>query len=206
MVGYSQRQNSDLRPDFLDRFRYRLHFLALACFGVLLIAMTRLHFAMNVSVCFALYGALHASALVIALRDHHSIGRNCIFIAAAAGLSAMTLHVGIATAHWLGPRGGNVALYTALGLSAVTGAATYGVLIRACGIYELTVRALAVICLSCMLAAYAAMVTLAHFRFLGQWWLAVLWWYAFSGCLWYLDNYGLFGDRTCSGRTPRPRI
>jgi hypothetical protein len=206
MVGYSQRQNSDLRPDFLDRFRYRLHFLALACFGVLLIAMTRLHFAINVSVCFALYGALHASALVIALRDHHSIGRNCIFIAAAAGLSAMTLHVGIATAHWLGPRGGNVALYTALGLSAVTGAASYGVLIRACGIYELTARALAVICLSCMLAAYAAMVTLAHFRFLGQWWPVVLWWYAFSGCLWYLDNYGFFGERTCSGRTPRPRI
>jgi hypothetical protein len=206
VVGYSQRQNSDLRPDFLDRFRYRLHFLALACFGVLLIAMTRLHFAINVSVCFALYGALHASALVIALRDHHSIGRNCIFIAAAAGLSAMTLHVGIATAHWLGPRGGNVALYTALGLSAVTGAASYGVLIRACGIYELTARALAVICLSCMLAAYAAMVTLAHFRFLGQWWPVVLWWYAFSGCLWYLDNYGFFGERTCSGRTPRPRI
>jgi hypothetical protein len=206
VVGYSQRQNSDLRPDFLDRFRYRLHFLALACFGVLLIAMTRLHFAMNVSVCFALYGALHASALVIALRDHHSIGRNCIFIAAAAGLSAMTLHVGIATAHWLGPRGGNVALYTALGLSAVTGAASYGVLIRACGIYELTARALAVICLSCMLAAYAAMVTLAHFRFQGQWWPVVLWWYAFSGCLWYLDNYGFFGERTCSGRTPRPRI
>jgi hypothetical protein len=206
MVGYSQRQNSDLRPDFLDRFRYRLHFLMLACFGGLLIAMTRLHFATNVSVCFALYGALHASALVIALRGHPPIWRNGIFIAAAAGLSAMTLHVGIATAHWLGPSGGNVALYAALGLSAVTGAAAYGVLIRVCGIHELTARALAVICLSCLLAAYAAIVTLAHFRFLGQWWLAVLWWYAFSGCLWYLDNHGSSGERTCSGRTPRPRI
>ena len=30
MVGYSQRQNSDLRPDSLDRFRYPLHFLLLA--------------------------------------------------------------------------------------------------------------------------------------------------------------------------------
>ena len=206
MVGYSQRQNSDLRLDLLDRFRYRLHFLMLACFGALLIAMAKLHFATNVSVTFALYGALHASALVIALRDHHPISRNCIFIAAAAGLSAMTLHVGIATAHWLGPGRGNVALYAALGFSAVTGAATYGVLIRVCGIYELTARALAVICLSCLLAAYAAIVTLAHFRFLGQWWLAVLWWYAFSGCLWYLDNHGPSGERTCSGRTPRPRI
>ena len=118
----------------------------------------------------------------------------------------MTPHVGIAAAHWLGTSGRSVALYAALGLSAVTGAATYGVLIRLCGIYELPARPLAVICLNCLLAAYAAIFTLTHFRFLGQWWLAVLWWYAFSGGLWYFDDQGLFGDRTCSGRTPRPRI
>jgi hypothetical protein len=206
VVGYSQRQNSDLRPDSLDRFRYPLHFLLLACFGVLLIAMTRLHFATDLSVSFALYGVLHASALVIALRAHHPIWRICIFIGAAAGLSAMTLHVGMAAAHWLGTGGGNVSLYAALGLSAVTGAATYGVLIRLCGIYELSARALAVICLNCMLAAYAATFTLAHFNFLGRWWLAVLWWYAFSGGLWYCDDQRLSGERTCSGRTPRPRI
>jgi hypothetical protein len=206
VVGYSQRQNSDLRPDPLDRFRYPLHFLLLACFGVLLIAMTRLPFATDLSVSFALYGALHASALVFALRTHHSIWRICIFIGAAAGLSAMTLHVGIAAAHWLGTGGGNVALYAALGLSAVTGAATYGVLIRLCGVYELSARALVVICLNCMLAAYVATFTLAHFHFLGRWWLAALWWYAFSGGLWYCDNQRLSGERTCSGRTPRPTI
>jgi hypothetical protein len=205
-VGYSQRQNSDLRPGSLDRFRYPLHFLLLACFGILLIAMTRLHLATELSVGFALYGALHASALVIALRIHHPLWRNCLFIAAAAGLSAMTPHVGIATAHWLGTSSGNVALYAALGLSAATGAATYGVLIRGCGIYELTARALAVICLTCMLAVYAAIFTLAHFHSLGRWWLAVLWWYAFSGGLWYFDDQGLSGERTCSGRTPSPRI
>ena len=206
MVGCSQRQNSDLRPDSLDRFRYPLHFLLLACFGFLLIAMTRLHFATDLSAGFALYGALHASALVIALRAHPPIWRNCIFIGAAAGLSAMTLHVGIAAAHWLGTSGGNLAPYAALGISAVTGAATYGVLMRLCGIYELSARALAVICLNCMLAAYAAIFTLSHFHFLGRWWLAVLWWYAFSGGLWYCDNQRLSGERTCSGRTPRPRI
>ena len=206
MVGYSQRQNSDLRPDFLYRVRYPLHFLLLACFGVSLIAMTRLHFAADLSVSFALYGALHASALVIALRAQHPIRRNCIFIGVAAGLSAMTLHVGIAAAHWLETGGGSSALYAALGISSVTGAATYGVLIRLCGIYELSVRALAVICLNCLLAAYAAIFTLAHLHFLGRWWLAVLWWCAFSGGLWYCDTQGLSGERTCSGRTPRPRI
>jgi len=206
VVGYSQRQNSDLRPDSLGRFRYPLHFLLLACFGVLLIAMTWLHFATDLSVSFALYGALHASALIIALRAHHPFWRNCIFIGAAAGLSAMTLHVGIAAAHWLGTSGGNAALYAALGLSALTGAATYGVLIRLCGVFELSARALAVMCANCMLAAYAAFFTLAHFHFLGRWWLAVLWWYAFSGGLWYFDTQRLSGERTCSGRTPRPRI
>ena len=205
-MGCSQRQNSDLRPDSLDRFRYPLHFLLLACFGFLLIAMTRLHVATDLSASFALYGALHASALVIALRAHHPFRRNCIFIGAAAGLSAMTLHGGIAAAHWLGTGGGNVAFYAALGISSVTGAATYGVLIRLCGICELSARALAVICLNCMLAAYAAMFTLAHFHFLGRWWLAVLWWYAFSGGVWYCDTQRLSGERTCSGRTPRPRI
>ena len=205
-MGYSQRQNSDLRPDFLDRLRYPLHFLLLACFGVMLIAMTRLHFATDLSVSFALYGAFHASALVIALRTHRPIWRNCVFLAAAAGLSSMTLQVGITAAHWLGTNSGNLALYAALGFSAVTGAATYGVLIQLCGIYELTVRVLAAISLNCMLAVYAAIFTLAHLHFLGQWWLAVLWWYAFSGGLWYFDDQGVFGERTCSGRTPRPRI
>ena len=157
----------------------------LACFGVLLIAMTRLHFATNLLVSFALYGALHASSLVIARRERHPIWRNCLFIAAAAGLSALTLHAGIAAAHWLVPSGVKGALYAVLGFSAATGAATYGVLIRLCGLYQLTAGALAVICLNCLLAAYVAIFTLTHLPFLGQWWLVVLWWYAFSGGLWY---------------------
>src|ERR1700722_2637190 len=167
--------------------------------------MTRLHFATDLSVSFAVYGALHASALVIAFRVRHPVWRNCLFIGAAAGLSAMTLQVGIAAAHWLGTSGGNVALYAALAFSAVTGAATYGILIRLCGFYELNARALALICLNCTLATYAAIFTLTHFHFLGRWWLAVLWWYAFSGGLWYCDYQRLSGERTCSGRTPRPR-
>jgi hypothetical protein len=27
-----------------------------------------------------------------------------------------------------------------------------------------------------------------HFQFLGDWWLAAVWWSAFSGGLWYLDT------------------
>jgi hypothetical protein len=42
--------------------------------------------------------------------------------------------------------------------------------------------------LGCTLATYAAFLTLAHFRPLGRWWLAVLWWFAFSGGLWYHER------------------
>jgi hypothetical protein len=188
LVGYSARQGSDLRPVSLDHFRYPLHFSLLACFGGLLIAMTQLHLATDLSLSFALYGTLHAAALVIALRAHHPIWRKCSFIAAAAALSAWTLHFGIIAERLLGASRGTAALYAVLGLSGAAGAAAYGVLIRLSGIYELTSRSLAVLCVNCMLASCAAFFTLARFHSLGRWWLAVMWWCAFSGGLWYFDK------------------
>ena len=187
-MGYSERQSSDLRPAPLDRFRYPLHFSLLACFGVLLIAVTQLHLPAGLSLSFALYGALHAAALVMALRAHHPVWRKCSFVAAAAALSAMTLHFGIFAGQLLGTSREDAALYAVLGLSGAAGAAAYAVLIHLSGIYELTSRSLAVLCASCMLAACAAFFTLMRFHFLGRWWLAVLWWYAFSGGLWYFDK------------------
>jgi hypothetical protein len=188
LVGYSEGQSSDLGPASLDHFRYPLHFSLLTCFGLLLVAMTQLHLATDLSHSFALYGALHAAALVIALRAHHPIWRKCLFIAAAAALSAMTLRCGIIAGQLLGTSHGNAALYAVLGLSAATGAAAYAALIHLSGIYELTSRSLAVLCVSCMLATCAAFFTLTRFHFLGRWWLAVMWWCAFSGGLWYFDK------------------
>jgi hypothetical protein len=187
-VGYFAGQSSDLGPTSLDHFRYPLHFSLLACFGLLLIAMTQLHLATDLSLSFALYGALHAAALVIALRAHHPLRRKCLFIAAAAALSAMTLHFGIIAGQLLGTSRGNPALYAVLGLSGAMGAAAYGILIRLSGIDELTWRSLAVICVNCLLATCAALFTLTRFHSLGPWWLAVMWWCAFSGGLWYFDK------------------
>jgi hypothetical protein len=201
-VGYSAGQSSDLGPPSLDHFRYPLHFSLLACFGLLLIAMTQLHLATDLSLSFGLYGALQAAALVIALRAHHPVWRKCLFIAAAAALSAMTLRFGIVAAQLLGTSRGNTALYAVPGLSGAMGAAAYGVLIRLSGIYELSSRSLAVICVNCMVATGAAFFTLTRFHSLGPWWLAVTWWYAFSGGLWYFDKRnqravpGLRGDAT----------
>ena len=187
-MGYSEGQSSDLGPPSLDHFRYPLHFSLLACFGLLLIAMTQLHVGTDLALSFALYGALHAAALVIALRAHHPIWRKCLFIAAAAALSAMTFHFGIVAGQLLGTGRGSAALYAVLGFCGAMGAAAYAVLIHLCGIYELTSRSLAVLCVNCMLAACAAFFTLTRFHSLGQWWLAMLWWYAFSGGLWFFDK------------------
>ncbi|HME39743.1 MAG TPA: hypothetical protein VKG63_12390 [Steroidobacteraceae bacterium] len=172
----------------MDHLFYPRHFLLLAGIGALLGLAARLGFSTDVSISFALYGALHASALVLALRAGQRWWRNVLFIAMAAALSVMTLRAGIVGAQVSGPLAGNVALDAVLGFSAVVGAATYGILIRLFGIYELTVKELTVIAGGCLLAAYAARLTAAHSPYLGRSWFAVLWWFAFSGGLWYCDQ------------------
>jgi FtsH-binding integral membrane protein len=61
-------------------------------------------------------------------------------------------------------------------------------LIRLSGIYALTIGQLAAIAAGCVLAAYVSLFTASHSPFLGPWWLAVLWWFTFSGGLWYFDR------------------
>jgi hypothetical protein len=136
---------------------------------------------------FAVYGALHATALVLALRARLPLWRRGLFIALAAGLSAMTLRVGV-FAGGLSATLGPGAPYAVFGFSATGGAVAYGILIRRVGIFELTLRELALISCGCALAADLAYITLARWPALGRWGLAILWWFAFSGVLWYCDQ------------------
>jgi hypothetical protein len=167
---------------------YPRHFLLLCAFGVSLAIVGRLHLVSNLDASFAVYGALHAAALVLSLGRRRSMWRQCLFIVLAAGLCVLTLHVGMWVMHPLGRLPGNVGLYMALGVAAWTGAMIYGISIRLWRIHPLTLRALAVIGLGCVLASYAAFLTLAHIHSLGRWWLPVCWWFAFSGGLWYRDR------------------
>jgi hypothetical protein len=169
-------------------FFYARHFLLLAGFSVVVAVMTRLHLLTDLNVCFAAYGALHASALILAVRVTQSLWRRCLFVVIAAALSVMALRMGIFGGHLSGTLPGNAALYMVLGFSAVIGALAYGILIRRFWLVELTVGGLALISVGCMLAAFVAFYTLAHSHSLGRWWLAVLWWYAFSGGLWFCDR------------------
>jgi hypothetical protein len=181
-------------PKGLQRghFFYPWHFSLLACFSLVLAALTRLHVATGLSVSLALSGALHASALVFTLRTRQVIWRRCLFIAVAAALSAATLHAGILAGQLfesaLGASLGSAMPYAALGFLAAPGALAYGLLIRASAMYTVPKTSLAVIAIGCLLATYIAFLTLAHFHFLGRWWLAVCWWYAFSGGLCYFDG------------------
>ena len=193
-MGHSDRQGSTLRRHISNpsvdskALFYPRHFLLLACFSLLIGVMGRLHLTGNLSVAFALYGALHAMALVLAVRSRQEIWRKCLFIGFAAALCVMTFHFGSIAREQSAALPGKVGLYSPLGLSAFIGAASYGTLIRLSGIYALTIGEFAAIAAGCVLAAYVSLFTASHFHFLGPWWFAVLWWFAFSGGLWYFDR------------------
>jgi hypothetical protein len=159
--------------------------MLLTAFAVLTFGASRLYFPASLCVAFGLYGALHATALVLSLRRPPSVGRSSLLIAAAAVLSAMMLHLGLLGAHLSARMPGGVGPYVALGIASVTGALTYGICIRMSGLYRLTAAALAMISFGCVSASCAALFTLSLLPYLGPWWLAVVWWYAFSGGLWF---------------------
>ena len=202
-MGDPDRESSNLRPAFVH-FHYPRHFLLLTGFSVLVGLLSRLH-AASVFVSFLIYGALHATALILALRTRMTIRRKCSFIVLAAILSVVAVHVGIVGRQLSGAPPASAAFYSLLGLSAAIGAASYATLIRLAGLYALTAWELTVISVGCVFAALVGALTASHVHFLGPWWLAVLWWYTFSGGLWYFDHSRKCGERTCSGRTPRPR-
>ncbi len=188
MVGCAHRESAILSGGTsqarTQRLNYPRHFLWLAGFSALLVVMTRRRMIVLPLPSFLSYGALHASALVLALRVPRSLGQQCLFIALAATLSAITLGIIMLGRNLVGSLPGNGGLFALLGLSSVTGALTYGMLIRMFWMPELRTASLAAISLGCMLATFLAFFMLSHFALLGRWWLAVGWWFAFSGGLW----------------------
>ena len=171
-----------------QHFRYSRHFLLLTGFAVFSGVVSRLLVPSDLSVSFAWYGAFHAIAVVLSLNARQSIGRSCLFVVTAAALSAMTFHVGMLGTHFLTGLDPNAGHYAALGAAAAVGAVTYGISIRIFGLYKLAAVALVAISIGCLSASLLALFTLRRFHVLGSWWLAVFWWYAFSGGLWFCDR------------------
>jgi hypothetical protein len=167
---------------------YTRHFLLLTAFGICIATAGLAHSGFDLSLAFAIYGALHASALVLALRVPQPLWRKCLFVAVAAVLCVMTARVGAYAGRWLATSPGGAGLYVLFGLASIIGAVAYAILVALFGFAQLTPRSLAAIAAACLAAAVIALLSLVRAHFLGPWWLAVLWWYAFSAALWYFDG------------------
>jgi len=131
---------------------------------------------------------LHAAALVLALRVPEPVWRKCLFVVTAAVLCLMTVRIGVYTGRRFAIATAGAGLYSLFGLTSIIGAAAYGLLVALFGFATLTLRSLTAICAGCLLATMIALFFLLRAHFLGPWWLAVPWWYAFSAGLWFFDG------------------
>ncbi|MDP9008369.1 MAG: hypothetical protein M3N91_06625 [Pseudomonadota bacterium] len=168
---------------------YFRHFGVLAAATVILFLLghwSLLKDALIVS--FAINGALHASALVLTLRAPESLRRKASFVAIAVALSVLTLYVGIIGLVLFAVLPATERLYVVLGVCALSGAITYGSLIRLFWMRNLSSRLILAMSVLCLLATSLAFFARTYTELLGSWWLAAAWWFAFSGGLWYFDT------------------
>jgi hypothetical protein len=140
-------------------------------------------------VSFAINGALHAIALVLTLRVPRTAPRKLAFIALASALSVLTMYIGITGLVIFAVLPGNERLYAVLGLCAVSGAITYGSLSRLFWLERFPSKLILGIAIVCLLATWLAFFIRLNADFLGGWWLAAAWWFAFSGGLWFFDTH-----------------
>jgi hypothetical protein len=138
---------------------------------------------------FVINGALHASALVLTLRAPQSLARKSAFIAIAAALSVLTLYIGIICLVLFAVLPGNERIYAVLGVCSLSGAITYGSLIRLFWIRSFSSRIVLAMSFLCVLATSLAFFAGTYSDFFGGWWLAAVWWFAISGGLWYFDTH-----------------
>lgn len=181
----------------MGSFNYPRHFAVLGLATALLVLIKHWDLSGDsLVVSFALNGLLHASALVLALRSPQSRLRRIAFIAIAAGLSVFTLYVGIIGLVLLAALPGTERLYVDLSLCSVSGAITYGSLVRIYWVRHLGSRQVLAMAFCCMLVSCLAFLLRSQFSFLaGGWWLAAAWWFTFSTALWFFDTHSAAAGR-----------
>jgi hypothetical protein len=174
----------------VGRFNYARHFTLLGAATVVLFLLGHWDLLSDsLLASFAMSGALHALSLCLALRAPQSNLRKLAFIAVASVLSVFTMYVGIIGLVLFAVVPGNERLYMVLGLCSLTGAITYGSLIRMLLIRKFSPRRILGVALLCLLATSLGFFVRAHFEALGGWWLTAAWWFAFSGGLWFFDTH-----------------
>jgi hypothetical protein len=174
----------------MGHFHYARHF-ALLGVATLLIFLLGHWDLLNDSliVSFAINGALHAIALVVTLRATQIVWRKLVFVALAAALSILTMYIGITGLVFFEVLPGNERLYAVLALCSVCGAITYGSLTRLFWLRKFPSRLILAMAILCLLAASLAFFVRSYLDFLGSWWIAAAWWFAFSAGLWFFDTH-----------------
>jgi hypothetical protein len=174
----------------VGHFHYARHFAMLGA-ATLLIFLLGHWDLLNDSLIasFAINGALHAITLVATLRSSQIAWRKLAFIALAAALSIFTMYIGIAGLVIFAVLPGNERLYAVLGLCSVSGAITYGSLTRLFLLGKFPSRLIVAMAVSCVPAVWLAFFIRSYWDFLGGWWIAAAWWFAYSGGLWFFDTH-----------------
>ncbi|MGA2188150.1 MAG: hypothetical protein ABSH33_06435 [Steroidobacteraceae bacterium] len=158
---------------------YRRHFMLLACVSAALAASGRWTPAFGAVTACGLYGALHASAVVITLRAPTPVRRKLLFVAGGALLSMLSVTVSLYASRLDATLPGMAKPALLLTLSSGGGGAGYGILIGRLLGADLKPPALWSISLGCVAATLAVLASGIYLRY-GGWWFAVAWWFAFS--------------------------
>jgi len=149
---------------------------------------------------FALFGALHAAALVLSIRACAGVaaGRRLLFVAIAAMLALATARLGLFGLRALSGAG-SFGPFAVVAVCAGLGALAYGVLISALLANRrldmasgdvAPLGALAVRSLGCALATCASFAVSRALHAVDVLWLTIPWWFVFSGLLWYAGRRG----------------
>lgn len=180
---------------------YARHFSLLALFSLAL-ATPGWRAQLGIAAQFALFGALHAAALVLSIRACAGVaaGRRLLFVAIAAMLALATARLGLLGLRALSGAGGSSGPFAVVAVCAGLGALAYGALIGgflangpsliARGVTPLAVRSLALRALGCAAATGASFAISRALHAIDVLWLTIPWWFVFSGLLWYAGRRG----------------
>jgi hypothetical protein len=171
----------------MSALNYRRHFALLAGLVAVFVAGASWR-PSDVVWSAALFGAAHATSLVVSLRTSSSAARRGAFVVLAAALAAASL--------WLTLQVGHLAqvpsrLRTPAGLLALCsglGAMSYGALVRRFWIGKLSLGTVLALTLGCIGATGAVFHWLPSSRGLAGSWLAATWWWAFSLALYFFER------------------
>lgn len=169
-------------------FNFRLHFIVLSAAIFVLAGLSLLPQYEDPLFACAANGILHASAVVTSLRASTTVLRGILFVVLAAGLSIMSLYVGIIALVALSILPDSQRLPAVLGIASMCGAITYGSLVRIFWIRDIRPRVILGLAAVCTGATLTGYVVKLRFDWSGTWWLAAIWWLAFSLCLKFFAN------------------